>query len=526
MADGVRLAADLYLPDGAGPFAALLEALPYRKDDLTASYRPEYRRLVAEGRFAVCRVDVRGTGSSEGDATDEYPSSEQRDLAEVIAWLAAQPWSNGRVGMFGTSYSGFNSIQMACERPPALGAICAIYATDDRYTDDVHYMGGALRAVDLVDYCHYMTPMNALPPVPAVFGEGWRDEWRRRVEQMEPWMLTWLRHQRDGSYWRHGSLRPEYDAHHLRHDAGRRLGRRLPQQLLPHLRRPAVPQVAVDGPVEPHEHGERAPRPPHRPRPRDDPLVRPLAARRRHRRRPRTADPRLRPPRHPTGARPGPPRGRVALRAGLAARTLPPAGADPARGGPGQDGHGHAVRPAGRRRAGVDLLRRRAPVGPVAGPARGRRVVADLRLAGRSRATRDPRPSVRPPAAALRRPGRVAVGQARGRLPGRHLGPRHPGVPQPDAPCGLDGAGPVPDRRGRRGRGRAGGRVLRLPARAPRAPGAGRDRLAQHLATAGAGDARRRPEQRPARAADRGRSRSGGGAAALLGATSTPWRRG
>ena len=198
-------------PSGTGPFAALLEALPYRKDDLTASYRPEYRRLVAEGRFAVCRVDVRGTGSSEGDATDEYPSSEQRDLAEVIAWLAAQPWCNGRVGMFGTSYSGFNSIQMACERPPALGAICAIYATDDRYTDDVHYMGGALRAVDLVDYCHYMTPMNALPPVPAVFGEGWRDEWRRRVEQMEPWMLTWLRHQRDGSYWRHGSLRPGYE---------------------------------------------------------------------------------------------------------------------------------------------------------------------------------------------------------------------------------------------------------------------------------------------------------------------------
>ena len=126
------------------------------------------------------------------DATDEYPPVERDDLAEVIAWLAAQPWSNGRVGMFGTSYSGFNSLQMACERPPALGAICAIYATDDRYTDDVHYMGGALRAVDLVDYCHYMTPMNALPPVPALFGAGWRDEWRRRMDDNEPWLLRWL----------------------------------------------------------------------------------------------------------------------------------------------------------------------------------------------------------------------------------------------------------------------------------------------------------------------------------------------
>ena len=113
--------------------------------------------------------------------------------------------------MYGTSYSGFNSIQVACERPPALGAICAIYATDDRYTDDVHYMGGALRAIDVVDYCHYMTAITMLPPVPAVFGDGWRDEWRRRVERTEPWLLRWLEEQRDGPYWRHGSLRPGYE---------------------------------------------------------------------------------------------------------------------------------------------------------------------------------------------------------------------------------------------------------------------------------------------------------------------------
>ena len=93
----------------------------------------------------------------------------------MIAWLAEQEWCDGNVGMFGTSYSGFNSLQIACERPPALKAICAIYATDDRWTDDVHWRGGALRLVDLVDYCHYMTPMCVLPPVPAVWGEGWGD---------------------------------------------------------------------------------------------------------------------------------------------------------------------------------------------------------------------------------------------------------------------------------------------------------------------------------------------------------------
>ena len=209
--DGTRLAADLYLPSSPDPAPALLEALPYRKDDLTGdSHSDDYLRLRAEGGFAVCRLDLRGTGSSAGRATDEYPLSELDDLADVIAWLGAQSWCNGRVGMFGYSYSGFNSLQLACERPPELGAICAIYATDDRYTDDVHYMGGALRAIDLVDYCHYMVPMNALPPVPALWGDGWRDEWRARIDEHEPWLLRWMTEQLDGPYWRHGSVRPDY----------------------------------------------------------------------------------------------------------------------------------------------------------------------------------------------------------------------------------------------------------------------------------------------------------------------------
>jgi putative CocE/NonD family hydrolase len=209
MADGTRLAARLFLPDEL-PAAAILEALPYRMDDLTASYASEYERLCREGGFAVARVDLRGTGSSEGIAVDEYPPQEQDDLREVIAWLAAQEWSNGRVGMYGTSYSGFNSIQLAIERPPALGAICAIYATDDRYTDDVHYSGGVLHGLDLLDYVLYMAALTVLPPVPSIFGEGWRDEWQRRIEAQEPWLLRWLEEQLDGPYWRHGSLRPGY----------------------------------------------------------------------------------------------------------------------------------------------------------------------------------------------------------------------------------------------------------------------------------------------------------------------------
>jgi hypothetical protein len=210
LSDGVRLAARLWLPDEL-PAPALLEALPYRMDDLTASYASEYERLCREGGLAVARVDLRGTGSSEGLAGDEYPPEERADLLEVIAWLAAAEWSSGRVGMYGTSYSGFNAIQLAIERPPALAAICAIYATDDRYTDDVHYTGGALRALDLVDYVLYMAALTVLPPVPRLFGDGWREEWLRRVDGCEPWLLRWLEQQCDGPYWRQGSLRPGYE---------------------------------------------------------------------------------------------------------------------------------------------------------------------------------------------------------------------------------------------------------------------------------------------------------------------------
>jgi predicted acyl esterase len=100
---------------------------------------------------------------------------------------------------------------MAAKRAPGLKAVIAIYASDDRFTDDVHLCGGSRRWLDLVDYCHYVTPMNALPPVPAVWGDGWRDEWAARIAEHEPWLFSWLEHTRRDDYWQHGSIRPVYD---------------------------------------------------------------------------------------------------------------------------------------------------------------------------------------------------------------------------------------------------------------------------------------------------------------------------
>jgi predicted acyl esterase len=211
MDDGVRIAVTLHFPDHVPPpWPVVFEVQPYRKDDLSDS-TAIYRRLCDEGGLGVCRADVRGTGSSEGVAEDEYSDREWLDHDATIAWLAGQEWSNGNVGMWGTSYSGFNALQMAVRRPPALKAIIPIFATDRRYTDDVHYGGGARRGIDILDYPTYMVAFNALPPVPFAYGEGWRDEWKRRIEANEPWVLNWLEHQNEDAYWRRGSSIDGYD---------------------------------------------------------------------------------------------------------------------------------------------------------------------------------------------------------------------------------------------------------------------------------------------------------------------------
>lgn len=209
MTDGVRIAADLFMPEGSGPFPAVFEFLPYRKDERTAG-RWNAHYYFAERGFVGLRADIRGTGGSDGCALDEYTVQEQLDACDVIAWASQQPWSNGAVGMFGTSYGGFNCIQTAMHRPPALKAIIPHAATDDRYHDDVHFSGGCLMGIDQVLYPGWMVPMNAMPPYPQYTTEDWAGVWRRRLEGNPPWLLAWLRHQTEDEFWLQGSLKTDY----------------------------------------------------------------------------------------------------------------------------------------------------------------------------------------------------------------------------------------------------------------------------------------------------------------------------
>ena len=214
MRDGVRLAADVYVPHpggGAGglpepPLPVVLDYLPYRKDEVDPAAMRHYLELPRHG-YAVARVDIRGTGGSEGHAVDEYVAQEQEDGYDAIEWLAAQPWCDGHVNMMGISYGGFTALQVATLQPPHLTSIIPVDFTDDRYTDDCHYRGGLLRMYyDIGWYGTRMVAWNAMPTDPTFAADGARAIWERHLNEDEPYLLAWLRHQVDGTYWRQGSV--------------------------------------------------------------------------------------------------------------------------------------------------------------------------------------------------------------------------------------------------------------------------------------------------------------------------------
>ncbi|MFG2648108.1 CocE/NonD family hydrolase [Streptomyces sp. NPDC048436] len=211
MSDGVRLSARIWRPvsSDSEPLPAILEYIPYRKRDLTAVRDSMHHPYIAGHGYVCVRVDLRGTGDSEGVLRDEYLEGEQRDAEEILAWLAARPWCDGSTGMMGLSWGAFAALQVAARQPASLRAIAISSFTDDRYADDMHYMGGALLSDNLAE-AGTMFAYATCPPDPATVGERWRDMWRERMENTRPWALEWLRHQRRDDYWRHASVSENY----------------------------------------------------------------------------------------------------------------------------------------------------------------------------------------------------------------------------------------------------------------------------------------------------------------------------
>lgn len=212
MADSVRLSARLWIPVyAAGLPPVVLEYIPYRKRD---SYRPHdsaWGKALARNGIAFVRVDVRGTGDSEGVLTDEYTEEELADGVAIIAWLAQQPWNNGRVGMRGISWGAINALQIAARRPAALRAILAIAGTDHRYADDAHFIGGLYGRTNL-EWGVLCKSVLGSPPDPQITGDHWQSLWLQRLEAAGPLIAGWSHQQNFSAFWQRGSISLDYQA--------------------------------------------------------------------------------------------------------------------------------------------------------------------------------------------------------------------------------------------------------------------------------------------------------------------------
>ena len=213
MPDGVELSVRIWLPKDAAssPVPAILEHLPYRKRDGTIARDELTHPYFAGHGYACIRVDMRGNGDSSGLMEDEYTRQEWEDAINVMAWVAAQPWSTGDWGMMGISWGGFNSLQVAALRPEGMKAVISLCSTADRYADDIHYKGGCMLGENL-GWASQMLAYSSRPPDPEVVGENWREMWLERLEA-QPFLLEpWLTHQRRDAYWAHGSICEDFDA--------------------------------------------------------------------------------------------------------------------------------------------------------------------------------------------------------------------------------------------------------------------------------------------------------------------------
>jgi putative CocE/NonD family hydrolase len=212
LSDGRRLAARLWLPADAeqSPVPAILEYLPYRKRDGTTARDEVNFPAYTRAGYAGVRVDIAGSGDSDGLLSDEYSEDELASGVELIEWIAAQPWCSGAVGMIGISWGGFNGLQIAMRRPAALKAIVTVCSSADRYADDIHYMGGCL-LTDNFNWAAQMSAYMTRPPDP-LLRDDWREVWLERIQALPFLAVEWLGHQRRDAYWRRGSVCEDWAA--------------------------------------------------------------------------------------------------------------------------------------------------------------------------------------------------------------------------------------------------------------------------------------------------------------------------
>jgi len=197
MRDGVRVSVDLYRPTAAGPHGGILYITPYDNAGIAAR-----ARWFAQRGFVVVAVDSRGRFDSEGD-WDPFTPNHKTDGYDLVEWIARQPWSNGRVGMIGGSYSGWTQWWTASQAPPALKAIAPQVAPPDQL-ENIPYQNGIMLGA-FVDWAAWMSGRTGQVVDSGPYG-GFtntraRDLWHTpyltlneaRGLAFAPWWETWIR---------------------------------------------------------------------------------------------------------------------------------------------------------------------------------------------------------------------------------------------------------------------------------------------------------------------------------------------
>jgi uncharacterized protein len=231
MRDGIELATDVYRPSADGRYPVVLMRLPYNKEQPILLFLSGDILRIAQAGYAVVVQDCRGTFQSEG-VFDPY-FQEAEDGADAIAWAAAQPWSNGVVGMMGASYYGATQWLAASENPPALKAI-APFITTDQYYDMWTYQGGAFQLGFMLQWATATFGIGevtrrvqrgtaskaeveaAIQRADEVSAQYWHLPLtdHPQLDDLAPYFSDWLAHPDYDDYWRGASPRERYDNIH------------------------------------------------------------------------------------------------------------------------------------------------------------------------------------------------------------------------------------------------------------------------------------------------------------------------
>jgi putative CocE/NonD family hydrolase len=225
MRDGVELATDVYRPAGGGPHPVILQRTPYDKEN---SPSVDVFKAVQAG-YAMVVQDTRGRFASGGTFDPFFREGE--DGADTIAWAAAQPWSDGNVGMMGASYFGATQWLAAAEQPPALKAISP-YITASDYYEGWTYQGGAFELGFILSWSLLMLGLGEVGRRLRT-GEATLEDFGRSVAAVDanhdlywttpiteiealkgvaPYYEDWIRHATYDDYWRSIAPRERYDA--------------------------------------------------------------------------------------------------------------------------------------------------------------------------------------------------------------------------------------------------------------------------------------------------------------------------